>query len=74
MINRYREGESVNDSNLPADVKELISTIVSAALALADKVGNSNRDSNSLGGTIFYIYFLQSFLVAVIFSCYLPPF
>jgi len=40
-------------SHLPPDVQEMVDTIMAGVLALASRV-NSNSDSNSLGGTIYY--------------------
>ncbi len=45
MIYSYHEIDNVNDFDLPSDVRELISTIVSASLVLGSRSVNSNREN-----------------------------
>ncbi len=40
--------------HLPPEVQELVDTIINGVNALASKL-NSNSDSNSLGGTNYFI-------------------
>ena len=40
---------------MPADIEQLIDTIISGVLALAAAATNSNSDSNSLGGTNYLL-------------------
>ncbi len=43
-------GQAQNSVNNP-EIGELLDEILDAVLALKARLGNSNRDSNSLGGT-----------------------
>jgi hypothetical protein len=41
------------DRRLPADLEYLVANALGAVLALAARVANSSRDSNSLGGIVY---------------------
>ena len=42
-----------SDRKLPADLEYLVANALGAVLALAARVANSSRDSNSLGGIVY---------------------
>ena len=56
MLNHYCEIRNPERCELPADIQNMVSNLISGIMALAARATNSNSDSNSLGGTNYWGY------------------
>ncbi len=45
----------IDTRHLPPELQELVDTIITGVMALASRA-NSNSDSNSLGGTYYFVW------------------
>lgn len=52
MVNQHDVTENMRNLQVPDDIQDLVSGIVSGIMALAARAANSNRCSNSLGGIL----------------------
>ncbi len=50
MLDQYYVAERLRNCELPADIQDLVNTVINGAMSLAARAANSNSDSNSLGG------------------------
>jgi len=52
MLKQSHLAENTRYHGLPADLQDLVDTLISGIMALATRAANSNSDSNSLGGIL----------------------
>ena len=54
MLDQSYISRKIRECELPADIQDLVITLIDGIMALAVRAANSNSDSNSLGGILIH--------------------